>query len=781
MPPPGQTELRVKGFKIEGNDQFPDSEIKEGLATEEDSAWRTSISWMPVLGAQPSFFNQIHWKHDLQRIRAFYKRHGYFDAKIVTENIIKRPKRDAVYLSLKIKEGKPTTVHNISLHGIEFFDRLEPDELKSGLSVQPKEIFTELDYLNAKTEIAAKLKNQGFAYAEVRGRVNVEPKKHSADVYFFIDLGPPSYFGDVDIRGLEKVKKESIDQYLSIESGKKFRGSALSQTREKLYGLDVFSIARVIPKYRLQEREEAKEGDSPAKMKLQRGLKSRLSRRQIDVEGQLQKPKSKLQKKEEKKQRQAAEPLGVRYFLSGIQAKAKKQAQRDPEVPVVVKLKETRLLNVEVGTGFSVESNRQEVELQGNWSHKNFLGGLRRLEHFNRVGYALALDRDSGSFAPTALFTGGDAIRNEGVILTSRLQMTQPAFLEEKTRLRVAPSINRDIDIGYRFWNPSFTIGLNRQIWGPIEGGISYNFSYYTFDNIDPALTGTTALGDDFQEEFVLETLKQDITVDLRDSPLNPTRGTFYRLAAQEASGYALGGEFDFLKFTAETEGYIPFELGTEWVTALRGELGTIYNLESPKTNSQGEVTTQNVPTLKRLYSGGKNQMRSFGRNQISLYRVRQSQRQGQRSAVPVGGLTKIEASFEQRFRLVEKWVDVGDVWGAAFFDSASVLRGQLLQQTDASRSLQNEEVGISDIGDSLLHGVGAGLWWETPLGPIRGDFAYTLTDITTDSRFRTCQGAASNGQTTGTADCQYVSAGQDPVLSLIPKYSFYIGLGHSF
>ena len=47
-----------------------------GLATREDPGWRTKswISWFPVLGAQPIYFNELEWQRDKARIDAFCDR-----------------------------------------------------------------------------------------------------------------------------------------------------------------------------------------------------------------------------------------------------------------------------------------------------------------------------------------------------------------------------------------------------------------------------------------------------------------------------------------------------------------------------------------------------------------------------------------------------------------------------------------------------------------------------------------------------------------------------------
>ena len=133
----------------------------------------------------------------------------------------------------------------------------------------------------------------------------------------------------------------------------------------------------------------------------------------------------------------------------------------------------------------------------------------------------------------------------------------------------------------------------------------------------------------------------------------------------------------------------------------------------------------------------------------------------------------------------VRNLAEVGDLWGTVFYDVATVLSEQLLFSTAASESLERGTASLDDLYSSLLHGVGAGAFWLTPVGPVRADFALTLNDLSDDPRFRTC-GPPSRVRDevtqTGRTDCEFLPVEQDPVQQQLNlDYSFFIGIGHSF
>ena len=107
-------------------------------------------------------------------------------------------------------------------------------------------------------------------------------------------------------------------------------------------------------------------------------------------------------------------------------------------------------------------------------------------------------------------------------------------------------------------------------------------------------------------------------------------------------------------------------------------------------------TSTEIIPN-KRFYSGGANSMRGFERRQLGPLDV---------TGAPIGGNSKLEALLEYRFPLPWRFrgtlfVDTGQVWS---------------REPD----LNERKIEVA---------VGPGLWIDTPIGPIRGDYGYRLTN----------------------------------------------------
>lgn len=177
----------------------------------------------------------------------------------------------------------------------------------------------------------------------------------------------------------------------------------------------------------------------------------------------------------------------------------------------------------------------------------------------------------------------------------------------------------------------------------------------------------------------------------------NPTDGS-YGFGAAEVAGGPLGGDFDFYKLTFDTSRYHPVAMGA--VLGLHVRMAT--------SLPYGE--TPFVPSWERLYAGGAYSVRGIRDNHMGpLYS----------DGTAVGGQFLSYGNMEIRFPFFNPktrlWgIDLEPFWGAIFLDV-----GEL--STDIN------QINIKN----MVGGVGAGLRYNTIVGPVRLDFAQQLSQKT--------------------------------------------------
>lgn len=412
---------------------------------------------------------------------------------------------------------------------------------------------------------------------------------------------------------------------------------------------------------------------------------------------------------------QALFDLGV---FGGVRVSRGPTDERTGAVPVVVALRESPFRTLRVGGGAGVDPVRQEVRATVEFTHRNFLGGLRRLTFENRFGYAF-LSQD----APLKFLSP----EKHGVVGTSSLDFVQPNLVGRMVDGNLRLEYERGLEEAYSFDAVKGRVGFPVRLTRRLTFTPSVNFELY---NVLETETGGVALSGrpelsadcnsqvggagDAAEACILAYLEERLAWDLRDDPIRTRRGLYAALALQQGTG-ALGSKFDYERALAEVRWFVP--LPRDMVLAFRIEGGVLFPRE-------GQVS----PIMERFYGGGSSSVRAFGINRLSPQAIRAGScqatgpdgtvildvegclgkdgRVAANDTVAVGGDGLLEGSVELRMPV---WGDLGLV---TFVDAGNI-----------ARRVPDE----FDVLASPVVAVGAGLRYHTLFGPVRLDAGYRV------------------------------------------------------
>lgn len=195
---------------------------------------------------------------------------------------------------------------------------------------------------------------------------------------------------------------------------------------------------------------------------------------------------------------------------------------------------------------------------------------------------------------------------------------------------------------------------------------------------------------------------------DRRDDPVEPGRGWTSSAQLQYAFPFegrfglgglegAFGAEASYLKLFAQHSHFL--SLGEGRVLALSARLGAIEPVESV-AGAEGDRLLS-IPLDERFFAGGRISHRAFSRFDLGIdgeTRVREDDR---RAAIGGNGLVLL--NLEYRFPLF------GAVGGSVFLDSGNVWRDW------------------RDVDGRFRNGVGVGVRYLSPIGPLRLDVGFKL------------------------------------------------------
>ncbi len=353
------------------------------------------------------------------------------------------------------------------------------------------------------------------------------------------------------------------------------------------------------------------------------------------------------------------------------------------EVPVTANVTEGKHRRVQFGVGYGTE---EQARVSGRWRNVNFLGGARTVGVESKWS---SLDR--------------------GV----RVALAEPYFF--------SPSYKLDVQLQQWYSNePAYDLVtrggraavrreiVRRDAYSRIRSSTRASLSF--IDEFERYTIAEAALADPkFRDDLIalgldpetregrgtLVALAIDITHDTVGSLLDARRGYLASLHVERAER-VLGGDWRYTEVSFEARYYWP--LGGRTVLASKTRFAGLLAPGSEAADDPLNVRNPNVPFFKRFFLGGSTTLRGWGRYEVSPLNA---------AGVPIGGLGLFELTTELRYPIR------GPLTGVAFIDSGTV-------------SIDPWEIAASD----LRYDAGAGLRYDTIIGPIRLDVGYQLNPI---------------------------------------------------
>lgn len=224
--------VQVRKVEITGNHAVSDGALTGGLAMHGGRG---------LLLKDYVELDEVSLARDRERITAYYRAHGYFDAKVVKSEI-KPSTKGMVDLVHQVVEGPATRITSVELVGIP---RELLDEATNRVAVARGAVYDQQRYLDTKERLRGFLIEQGHAHAKVAGSVVVASDANTARVRLVADAGPVVTFGPTQIEGLKRFPQATVRSRLAWEEGDTFDPKKIDLTKGRLYQLGYLSSVRV--------------------------------------------------------------------------------------------------------------------------------------------------------------------------------------------------------------------------------------------------------------------------------------------------------------------------------------------------------------------------------------------------------------------------------------------------------------------------------------------------------------------------------------------------------
>jgi len=203
-----------------------------------------------------------------------------------------------------------------------------------------------------------------------------------------------------------------------------------------------------------------------------------------------------------------------------------------------------------------------------------------------------------------------------------------------------------------------------------------------------------------------------NLVQDHRDNSVDPHAG-IYNTADIGVASTALGSQRNFTKFLLRNATYTP--IGKHMVFARQTVFGGIVPFNTPPGTPPGVA----VPLPERFFGGGDISLRAFPENQAGPRDTGSPAAPGgtqtEPTGFPLGGDAVLINNLELRFPLIGQ-----NIGGVLFHDMGNIY------ESLSSISFRYRQRDPEDF-DYMVHAVGFGIRYRTPVGPLRVDLAYGL------------------------------------------------------
>jgi outer membrane protein insertion porin family len=224
----------VKEIKFVGNKSFDSDELADIVASREKN-W---LSWLTEAG----LMKQQMLEQDVAQLGAFYNNKGFLEVKLGKPQVTQ--KEEWLYITYTIDEGPRYRVGTVGFSG----DLIESEQmLRDFLTIQNDEFINRQSLRENILLVTDFYSEQGYAFADIRPRMNKSSTGARVDVDIHIEKGDLVYIQRIAIQGNSRTRDNVIRRELKIAEGGVFDSTALRTSTQRLQRLDFFEEVNIVP------------------------------------------------------------------------------------------------------------------------------------------------------------------------------------------------------------------------------------------------------------------------------------------------------------------------------------------------------------------------------------------------------------------------------------------------------------------------------------------------------------------------------------------------------
>ena len=225
----------IRQIAFVGNERFSDSQLREVIQTKE-------TAWYRFLSSDDSY-DPDRLTFDRELLRRYYLGRGYADFRVVSAVAELSPDREGFFITFTIEEGERYKFGKIDVSTA--LRDLNREQLLPLITVKEGDWYDADAVENVIRSLTDAVGSLGYAFVEVRPRVQRNREARTIDVTFTIQEGPRVYVERIDITGNSRTIDPVIRREFNLVEGDAFNTSKLDRARRRIRNLGFFQKVEV--------------------------------------------------------------------------------------------------------------------------------------------------------------------------------------------------------------------------------------------------------------------------------------------------------------------------------------------------------------------------------------------------------------------------------------------------------------------------------------------------------------------------------------------------------
>ncbi|WP_206378285.1 outer membrane protein assembly factor BamA [Sneathiella limimaris] len=228
-------ETGINKVRFIGNKKFSDSRLLSQIST-------TETRWYNFLSDSDTY-DPDRLTYDRELLRKYYLSKGYADFRVVSAVAELTPNRDGFFITFALDEGKQYNFAKIDVKS-EIKD-LQPEAVRALLTTFEGETYNADKIEESIQNITFELGKLGYAFVNVRPRIDRNPDDLTIGVTYEINKGSRVYVERINITGNVRTLDHVIRREFRLVEGDAFNTALLRRSQSRIRSLNFFEKVEV--------------------------------------------------------------------------------------------------------------------------------------------------------------------------------------------------------------------------------------------------------------------------------------------------------------------------------------------------------------------------------------------------------------------------------------------------------------------------------------------------------------------------------------------------------